>query len=209
MDPAVVHECYRALPTAATAAPARQQLFQSLVQHLSTEDCRILYNLIYAKFHVDILGCLPIELAAGIAAYLAPWDVFRYRSVSKRWNEILSSPLVCSSSFHAYFPDYQRLDTNEPGWPRLFRQVSKRRLALVMGRPYSKSFFPYSWDRWSKTQFLSYHDGMIAHVINNHRSIQVLSVVDGLIATYQTDNRNFFSIVALSGTAVAAATMGG
>ncbi|EQL33541.1 hypothetical protein BDFG_04470 [Blastomyces dermatitidis ATCC 26199] len=199
-----------ALPTTHT----HRQLLQSLVQQLSNEDCHIVSSLIHARLHVDILGCLPLELAAGIASYLAPWDIFRYRSVSKRWNEVLSSPSVCSSSFYTYFPEQQQLllfDTSNPDWPCQFRQVTKRRLALVTGRPYSKSVFPHKKHKAqtrASTHLVSYHDGMVAHDLGA-RKIRLLSVVDGPIAAYQTENRECFLEVALSCTAVAAVTIEG
>ncbi|OJD10897.1 hypothetical protein AJ78_08211 [Emergomyces pasteurianus Ep9510] len=196
-------QAYKDLPT----ADARHKLLQSLVQQLSIPDCHILHNSIYARLHVDILGCLPIELVAGIASYLPPWDVFRYRSVSKRWNEVLSSPFVCSSSFDAYFPDQEQLDVSGPYWPRRFHQVSKRRLALVTGRPYSKSLL-LNGHPW-RVELISYHDGMIAHDLDHRRTIQVLSVVDGPIATYQTRNREVISKIALSRTALAVVTIRG
>ncbi|OJD22401.1 hypothetical protein ACJ73_06252 [Blastomyces percursus] len=189
---------------------------QSLVRQLSNEDCHIVSGLIHARLHVDILGCLPLELAAGIASYLAPWDIFRYRSkkkVSKRWNEVLSSPSVCSSSFCTYFPEQQQFlfDASNPDWARQFRRVTKRRLALVTGRPYSKSVFPHKIQRAQtreNTRLVSYHDGMIAHDLGA-RKIRLLSVVDGPIAAYQTENRECFLEVALSCTAVAAVTIEG
>ncbi|KLJ07344.1 hypothetical protein EMPG_17178 [Blastomyces silverae] len=203
---------YKALPT----THARQQRLQSLVQQLSNEDCHIVSNLIHARLHVDILGCLPLELAAGIASYLAPWDIFRYRLVSKRWNEVLSSPSVCSSSFRTYFPPEREqlsllFDTSNPDWSRRFRQVTKQRLALVTGRPYSMSLFPHKGRRLENMGIpcmVSYHDGMIAHDLDA-RTIGLLSVVDGPIATYQAENRERFHKVALSCTAVAAVTIQG
>ncbi|PGH02400.1 hypothetical protein GX51_04708 [Blastomyces parvus] len=199
---------YKALPTAL----ARHQLLQSLVQQLSSEDCHTVSDLIYARLHVDILGRLPLELAAEIASCLPPWDIFRYRSVSKRWNELLSSPAACSSSFYSYFPQPQQslpFDTSKPDWSRQFRQLTKRRLALVTGRPYSLSFFPQrGCQTGGKKSLVSYHDGMIAHDPDS-RTIRLLSVVDGPIATYQTVNRESFYKTALSCTAVAAVTIEG
>ncbi|PGH13596.1 hypothetical protein AJ79_03589 [Helicocarpus griseus UAMH5409] len=190
---------YRALPS----SDARQQLLETLITQLNTEDCPLVNSLSYARLHVDFLDRLPTELAAEVASYLPLWDIFLYRSVSKRWKEVLSSPLVCSRSFYAYF--YQHLDTLDPAWQIPFRRTAKCRRALLTGKPYSKAFIPIDDEN---LEIIPHRDNNIV-LRPSMETIQLFSLVDGPIATFQTENRESIDMAFISETAVAALTLTG
>ncbi|KAK2798598.1 hypothetical protein FQN51_007618 [Onygenales sp. PD_10] len=185
--------------------PARRQLLSALVPALSNEECHLVSSLLHARLHVDLLAQLPLELVAAVAVYLPPWDVFVCRRVSRRWNEVLSSPDVCRRCYSAYYEDSPPISSS-PDWPALFRRDMKRQLALFTGRPYSKLFIPYS--RSLELDVFACCDGRLVLQPSSY-SIQLLSLLDGSSTTFQTENRETFYDVRLSQTAVAALTTNG
>ncbi|KAK2794139.1 hypothetical protein FQN52_009221 [Onygenales sp. PD_12] len=185
--------------------PARRQLLSALVPALSHAECHLVASLLHARLHVDFLARLPLELVAAVAVHLPPWDVFVCRRVSRRWNELLSSPDVCRRCYSAYYEDSPPISSS-PDWPALFRRDMKRQLALFTGRPYSKLFIPYS--RSLEFDVFPCCDGRLVLQPSSY-SIQLLSLLDGSSTTFQTENREAFYDVRLSQTAVAALTTNG
>jgi hypothetical protein len=56
--------------------------YQALIAELHLEECHRVYDLIFARFHFDIISNLPLELAARISGYLEPCEIFAFRRVS-------------------------------------------------------------------------------------------------------------------------------
>ncbi len=56
--------------------------YQALIAELRLEECHRVYDLIFARFHFDIISNLPLELAARISSYLEPCEIFAFRRVS-------------------------------------------------------------------------------------------------------------------------------
>ncbi|KAK2771229.1 hypothetical protein FQN53_005125 [Emmonsiellopsis sp. PD_33] len=170
------------------------------VCELRDEGQHLVDNLSSDKLRVDFIARLPPELAIKIVTYLKPWDLFLFRSVSNRWNQFLSSPEVCSSSFRSYFRD-EALDTADPDWPRLFLKCAKRLLAGTTGRPYSKGFIKEP----DNSGIVRYYDGKIV-IPQPDGAIKLLWLADGRTASFHTESPGFVHYAAISQTAVAAIT---
>ncbi|KAF3387139.1 hypothetical protein F1880_000036 [Penicillium rolfsii] len=82
---------YQNLPTS-----SRQAVLRGILDQLPRDGWRLIKAQADSHtFQYDILGKLPLELAALVAEYLPLNDIICLRRVSHRWQRVLSSPALC------------------------------------------------------------------------------------------------------------------
>lgn len=85
--------------------PAHLQSFLDTFHNFTPAERHLLHPYLN---NFDILGHLPLELAASVIERLDPLDPILLRRVSKRWHQVFTSTAVCSGSLLRDYPiDYQ------------------------------------------------------------------------------------------------------
>nr|KMM68738.1 hypothetical protein CPAG_05062 [Coccidioides posadasii RMSCC 3488] len=173
----------------ALTAEARRNVCRTLVAEFSHAECHEVWDLIFNRFHFDVLENLPLELTARVAGYLEPSETFRLRQVSRRWNELFSTPAICASSFRS-FNSHQILNTSAAEWKQSYSRYAKCQLALRTGRPAGEALYSDISSDWSQCNdnTISYSDGMIAWAKN--QVILLLCLRSGRARYFNTANRH-------------------
>ncbi|TPX22291.1 hypothetical protein DIZ76_014159 [Coccidioides immitis] len=198
-----VIDAFRAL-----TAEARRNVCRTLVAEFSHAECHEVWDLIFNRFHFDVLENLPLELSARVAGYLEPSETFRLRQVSRRWNELFSTPAICGSSFRS-FNSHQILNTSAAEWKQSYSRYAKCQLALRTGRPAGEALYSDISSDWSQCNdnTISYSDGMIAWAKN--QVILLLCLRSGRARYFNTANRQVVVCVRVSSRIIAALTSHG
>ncbi|KAF8253722.1 hypothetical protein K440DRAFT_141543 [Wilcoxina mikolae CBS 423.85] len=74
----------------------------------------------------DIVGTLPIEISVQILEYLEPVDSIRLRFVSKRWNYLLCSEVVCGALVNRWYPIDLKLHLQGKPWRWILENAASR-----------------------------------------------------------------------------------
>ncbi|OKO99122.1 hypothetical protein PENSUB_8508 [Penicillium subrubescens] len=95
---------------------SRQAILRGILDQLPRDGWReIKAQADVHTFQYDILGKLPLELAALVAECLPLVDIIRLRRVSQRWQQVLSSPSLCRAAARATLgKDPWALSSSEP-----------------------------------------------------------------------------------------------
>ncbi|KAJ5605033.1 hypothetical protein N7510_010187 [Penicillium lagena] len=88
--------------SALSSKQARQAVYGGILDQLVLDEWREVRSRINPQiFQRDLVGTLPLEIVALIVEYWELVDVVRFRRVSKRWQEVLSSSTVCRAAYWA------------------------------------------------------------------------------------------------------------
>ncbi|KAE8144491.1 F-box domain protein [Aspergillus avenaceus] len=160
---------------------ARRTVYSQLLQQMSRHEWRgIRDQLNQVSFQKDILGSLPTEITVQIAKYLSLSELHSLRRVSKRWNALLSSDLICSNALYRYTG--RSFGTLAKRSLDRFLQYAKQRTRLELGQPVFKvqefSYMPVL--RPNHTTCLDFSNGRFC--TENRDSFTVLRVSEYLVA---------------------------
>ncbi|BDD54967.1 hypothetical protein MAP00_000530 [Monascus purpureus] len=189
---------------------ARRFVYQQLLEQLRPDEWREVQACADIHLKCDILGSLPLEIVAQIVQSLSISEVIVLRRVSKRWNTLLSSPVVYSTVLH--IPSGDDLPVLEQR--RRFIRHARRRVMLERGQPVSKSLYPSPQvpNPPARVAF-DYFGGRCAWVDSGPDSrgtgIAVRCLRSGEMCRFHTENRDPVSSVRISDTIVATVTMRG
>lgn len=181
---------------------ARRAVYLSLLDELRLDERReVKARVDQMHFHRDILGSLPLELAALVTSYLNVSDIVHLQLVCKRWKFLLSSPLVRDSILtwrHA------RLLV-DPSSPDAFVRFAQRRALLERGKPEAQSHF--SWQLQQRydiqTNPMDYCNGKYAWV-EMDTFVCVRHLATSKMQRFCSENRDTFTLVRVTDHIVAA-----
>lgn len=151
-----------------------------------------------------------LSLNIDLLIYLLQRSLTYLSKVSKRWNTLLSSPVVYSTVLH--IPSGDDLPVLEQR--RRFIRHARRRVMLERGQPVSKSLYPSPQvpNPPARVAF-DYFGGRCAWVDSGPDSrgtgIAVRCLRSGEMCRFHTENRDPVSSVRISDTIVATVTMRG
>ena len=172
-----------------------------MLDELHTEELRELKDRIDKKdFHCDILGSLPLEIAAQITTYLEVSHLIYLQRVSKRWKFLLSTRLVRDSAVNwRYGRDLVDTDSNHA-----FSQFVRRRVMLDRGDPVSQSHFSWQLPSYEISRNpMDYCNGKYAWV-EMDTFVFVRHLHTGDLQRFCTENRDIFDVVRITDCIVAA-----
>lgn len=181
---------------------ARRAVYLSLLDELRLDERReVKARVDQMHFRRDILGSLPLEIAALVSSYLTVSDVVHLQLVCRRWKFLLSSPLVRDSILawrHA------RLLV-DPSSPDAFVRFAQRRALLERGKPDAQSHF--SWQLQQRydiqTNPMDYFNGKYAWV-EMDTFVCVRHLATGSMQRFCSENRDTFTLVRVTDQMVAA-----
>lgn len=133
-----------------------------------------------------------------------------HSKVSKRWNTLLSSPLIYSTVLHIPC----KHDLSAPEQWRVFTRCARRRVMLERGQPVSKTLYPSPLIPNPPARIgFDYFGGRCAWVElgsdGRGTGIAVRCLRSGVVQRFYTENREPISDVRISDTIVATVTMRG
>jgi hypothetical protein len=182
---------------------------ETLLQALTDNEIRHLRPQLNAKtFQKDICGNLPVELLLCISQYLELEDLNRALSVSRRWNEVFSSPdfhlgLVKLHFIQIWATTYKGLDPEKQkirkrtlhNW---LPDAALKRIKRLRGRYHSTSEYHYAWGKQCPLVFHDNFDGpqyckgRVAYKVNEG-TIMVRSLQTEHATIFADENRVRFS----------------
>ncbi|KAL6229520.1 hypothetical protein BDW75DRAFT_249627 [Aspergillus navahoensis] len=181
-------------------ASARRTVYHQIIDQLNPHEWRDVQKRINERtFRKDILGSLPLEVAAQIIQYFDLNDVHVLRRVSKRWHDILSSKSVCSALFRQYTGG--SLDDE---FKSTFALYSRQRSRLEQGYPVAHIQLDIP-----SGQDLDYCDGRYVWLADGDTTIVVFELCSQKTQRFCTDNRERFEKFRVSENLVAAITARG
>ncbi|KAJ9229715.1 hypothetical protein DTO169E5_8789 [Paecilomyces variotii] len=193
---------------------ARRTAYHGILDLLDLDEWREVKERAESKsLKRDILGSLPVELVARICQLLGLADIVALQSVSTRWHELLSSPVIYRTALrsHGINGPYDRFSDQE--MHSIFVRHAKRRLRLELGRPYSEAFYPALLGRLGSENVVAYCDGRLLWADRDQYDgpfgLVLLSLTTGTLSRFFTEEREVPFHVAVSDIAVAMISMRG
>ncbi|KAE8349812.1 hypothetical protein BDV28DRAFT_54141 [Aspergillus coremiiformis] len=185
---------------------ARRAVYYHLLEQMHPYEWRdVRDRMNQVSFQKDILGSLPVEIAVQIVKYLDLSEFHIFRRVSKRWNCLLSSRLLCNVVFRRYIghscSSIQATET-----PDAFIQYAKQLVHLERGQPVSKVYKSLCLPLPSST-------GLVGHDFSNGRYtwtedaiVYVHNLHSNTTQSFCTENRDSFTTLRVSESIVAGIT---
>ena len=179
-----------------------------------------------SSFQCDILTRLPLELACLVTQHFCISDIFVHRrvcsicsvcycggsfadhvQVSKKWNELLSSPLVLQSRIKTIPGKNRALPESVAG----LESIIKRRWRMEYGKPAAMAKFPSDllMEQYTSKP-ITYSSGMVAWIDEGRNDFfRLLCLRTGKVKEFTTENRESLIRVQVSNDLVTAVSTRG
>ncbi|KAL4803919.1 hypothetical protein BDV18DRAFT_162333 [Aspergillus unguis] len=165
---------------------ARRAAYHRIIDELDSHDWRDVKKRINERsFQKDILGTLPLDIALQLIKCLDLSDVHSLRRVSKRWCEVLSSDLACSSLLCLYTG--RPLDYPNDDAKSTLARYSKHRSRLEQGIPFQGFPFVMHLGEIYGSRKMDHCNGIFAWL--SHSAIKVYNKRSQRMRTFYTENR--------------------
>ncbi|KAL2832392.1 hypothetical protein BDW59DRAFT_104462 [Aspergillus cavernicola] len=186
---------------------ARHIAYHQIIDQMTPHEWRDVKSRINERsFQKDILGALPLEIAVQITQYLYLADLHLLRGVSRRWNDVLSSKLVCSVVFRQYTGASLNLDEE---FKSTLAQYSRHRVRLEQGKPFGKAQVNSPFVAGEEISNFDYSNGRYSWTVDNDTTIVVHDLRSQKTQRFCAKNRERFIKTRLSQHMLAAITIRG
>ncbi|KAJ5201628.1 uncharacterized protein N7498_006291 [Penicillium cinerascens] len=193
---------FRTLPNS-----SRRDVYHGILDQLRRDEWRgVKERADQTSFECDILGNLPIEIAVLVTTHMNLADLLILQRVSRRWQEVLSSPIVQWAAVRAATGQdsaAQNFDRSSPA------KLLKKRLRMERGQPTStfklRSPFSIEYDVLMLSGGVGYFKNIYAWLDgrDGRTSVCILNLRSGKMDRVTTENRELLSELNISEKLVA------
>ncbi|KAJ5806985.1 hypothetical protein N7474_010577 [Penicillium riverlandense] len=195
--------------SALSSNQARQAAYSGILDQLVLDEWREVKDRINPRiFQRDLVGSLPLEIVALIVEYWELVDIILFRRVSKRWQEVLSSSIVCRAAYRAN----TGTDVSSIHSPWQFTKLLEKRIRQERGRPIIGAHIKCAQvippNVASKAVF---NDGVLAWIEEETEcaSVAIINLWTGKQDRFMTENRDELLLIRVSKGFLAALTIQG
>ncbi|KAL7273554.1 hypothetical protein RUND412_003584 [Rhizina undulata] len=180
------------------------------------------------SYYRDIVGTLPLEIALLILENVHPVEICRFRLVSRRWNELLSSKEVCRAIAVKWYKRevLKTLSAREGGqhievkgeavevgktaegipWKIIMENIASRKIRFCLGPNNGPKILSYNR---STLHVMEHESGRLATTCDGFVHVYDLTAHGGVLRAIATPDRSSIMKLALASSFVAIATNGG
>ncbi|CAI7662123.1 unnamed protein product [Penicillium glandicola] len=193
--------------------PSRRAVLDGIIDNLSSHEIREVKSRIkMMTFQCDLLDKLPLEMVAMVAGYLDLVDLIILQRVSKRWRQLLSSPVVLTAAIKCHVGKY----VIKPGFTSSdLDALIRKRIRAERGLPAVVATFPNDLNGDFEDELgrdcMSLFNGVCAWIekSTDRTTIFMVHLPTGTNRTLTTPNREQFTHLQVSDTLLSATSVRG